>query len=261
MTLLGRFTTIVKSKLNSLLNRAENPEEQLDYSYEKMRDKLQDVKRNVSEVTKQKVMLEKRKQNLVEEIEKHNDQAREAVRQDRDDLARRALEKKQTKMDRVETLTDQIADLEQTEQDLISQKDKLQSKIQEFKTKKEMKKAKYNAAEAQVSVQENLNSLDGEGVGQAIEDMEDDIEEMEARSEAMNELEEEGVIESPLDDTSDLESELDELSTESDIDTELDNLKQEEEGETGNKTSEEIKAELDADDEKDLNVEEVNNDN
>lgn len=244
MGILSRFTTVFKAKVNSLLNRAEDPGEQLDYSYEKMRDQLQDVKRGVSEVTKQKVLLQNRKEDLLEEIEKYNDHAREAVRQDRDDLARSALEKKNTKMNQVEELNDQIKDLEQTEENLISKKNLLQEKIQEFKTKKEMKKAKHNAAEAQVSVQENLQGIGDESIGQAMEDIEKDIEEMEANSEALNELQDEGVLESPLEDKSDLEQELDGLSESQDVENELSSLKNEEEGNTGNKSVEEIESEM-----------------
>jgi len=45
-------------KLNALLNRTEDPTESLDYSYEQMRDELQDVKQGIADLTTQKKRLE-----------------------------------------------------------------------------------------------------------------------------------------------------------------------------------------------------------
>src|SRR6056297_2367842 len=118
MGILARFSYVVRSKLNALLNRAEDPQETLDYSYERMRDELQDVKRGIADLTTQKKRLQMQKRRLEQNVEKHNDQAREAVRQDRDDLARKALEKKQSKMEQIEELDAQIADLEETQDQL-----------------------------------------------------------------------------------------------------------------------------------------------
>src|SRR6056297_2821356 len=108
MGILSRASYVIRSKVNSLLNRAEDPTETLDYSYEQMRDELQDVKQGIADLTTQKKRLEMQKQRLEENVEKHNDQARQAVDQDREDLARRALEKKKAKMQQIEQLEGQI---------------------------------------------------------------------------------------------------------------------------------------------------------
>jgi len=94
MGILPRTSYVIRSKINAVLNRAEDPNETLDYSYEQLRDELQDVKQGIADLTTQKKRLEIQKRRLEENVEKHNDQARQAVEQDREDLARRALEKK-----------------------------------------------------------------------------------------------------------------------------------------------------------------------
>jgi len=77
------------------------------------------------------------KRRLEENVEKHNGQARTAVQQGREDLARQALEKKKTKMNQIEDLERQISDLQNQQDRLIEQqKDELQSRIEEFRTKK-----------------------------------------------------------------------------------------------------------------------------
>jgi len=94
MGILPRTSYVIRSKINAVLNRAEDPNETLDYSYEQLRDELQDVKQGIADLTTLKKRLEIQKRRLEENVEKHNDQARQAVEQDREDLARRALEKK-----------------------------------------------------------------------------------------------------------------------------------------------------------------------
>ena len=56
--LFDRTMTIIKAKWNKLLNRAENPQETLDYSYEQQLQLLQNVKRGVADVVTAKKRLE-----------------------------------------------------------------------------------------------------------------------------------------------------------------------------------------------------------
>ncbi len=127
MSLLRRFAFAIRAKLNALLNRTSDPTAELDYSYEQMRDELQDVTRGIADVTTQKKRLEI--QNPVRtNVEKHNEQARQAVRQDRDDLAKRALEKKQAKMNQIEDLESQIANLQETQDNLVGKRAELSSR-------------------------------------------------------------------------------------------------------------------------------------
>src|SRR6056297_788857 len=134
MGILSRASYVIRSKFNALLNRAEDPTQTLDYSYEQLRDELQDVKQGVADLTTQKKRLEIQKRRLDQNVEKHNEQARQAVKQDRDDLARRALEKKKQKMNQIEDLETQIAQLQNTQDDLVEKKDTLQRRIEEFRT-------------------------------------------------------------------------------------------------------------------------------
>ena len=156
MGILSRASYIIRSKVNAVLNRAENPQETLDYSYEQLRDQLQDVKQGIADLTTQKKRLEIQKRRLEENVEKHNEQAREAVRQGRDDLPRKALEKKKQKMSQIEGLEDQVAELQRQQDQLVEKKNTLQSRIEEFRTRKETMKARYEAAEASAKVSEAM---------------------------------------------------------------------------------------------------------
>jgi len=92
--LMERTMTLIKAKYSRLLNRAEKPSETLDYSYERQLELLQNVKRGVADVVTAKKRLEIQTQSLEQNVVKLDSQARQAVAQGREDLARTALERK-----------------------------------------------------------------------------------------------------------------------------------------------------------------------
>jgi phage shock protein A len=238
MGVLSRISYVVRSKVNAVLNRAEDPSETLDYSYEQMRDQLQEVKRGIADLTTQKKRLEMQKKRLEENVDKHNRQARQAVEQDRDDLARRALEKKKAKMTQIEELEGQIADLQRTQDQLVDKKETLQQRIEEFRTKKETIKARHEAAEASARVSEAITGAGDEmsDVSRAIERAEERTEDMEARSAALDELEQQGVFEDQLSDKDSIDRELEQVSSDAAVEAELDTLKSEVDGERARET-------------------------
>ena len=92
--LMSRASAIVKAKFSKLLDRAEDPTETLDYSYEKQLELLQNVKRGVADVVTAKKRLELQTTQLEQSVVKLETQARQAVAAGREDLARQALERK-----------------------------------------------------------------------------------------------------------------------------------------------------------------------
>src|SRR4029079_18563544 len=92
--LWSRFMLIFKSKANRALDRAENPNETLDYSYEKQLQQLQNVKRGIADVTTAKTRLELQYTGMQQQVEKLDDQARQALTAGREDLAREAITRK-----------------------------------------------------------------------------------------------------------------------------------------------------------------------
>src|SRR5436190_427738 len=75
--LMGRASTIIKAKFSALLNRAEDPAETLDYSYEEQLRQLQNVKRGIADVTTAKKRLELQDTPMQQQVEKHDGQARD----------------------------------------------------------------------------------------------------------------------------------------------------------------------------------------
>ena len=225
--LMGRATTVVKAKLSKLLDKAEDPSETLDYSYEQQLTLLQNVKRGVADVVTSKKRLELQTSKLEESLVKLETQARAALAAGREDLARAALERKSAAQAQLRSLDEQVKGLEAQQEKLIASERQLSAKIEAFRSQKEVIKAQYSAAEAQVRIGEAATGI-GEQMaetGLAIQRAKDKTEEMQARAGAMDELIASGTLEDLTSDTTQLDRELDQISSQSQVDAELARLK------------------------------------
>jgi phage shock protein A len=223
------MSTVVKAKMNTIMDRVEDPNETLDYSYQKQLELLQNVKRGVAEVATSKKRLELQRARLTMKIDKLDDQARAAIKADREDLARQALERKSALSVQIEGLDRQIRDLEHEQEKLEATDRRLTSKVESFRVKKETMKAQYSAAEAQVKVTESITGISEEmaDVGLAVSRSEEKIETMKARSAALDELVERGTLEE-FAGRDDVERELARIKARSSVDDDLARLKAEE---------------------------------
>src|SRR5947209_17942857 len=105
----GRFSTVVKAKISRLLDRAEDPAETLDYGYQKQLELLQNVKKGIADVVTSKKRLQMQTEKLQQQVVKLDTQARQALAQNREDLARVALERKNAVQTELQSLDTQIA--------------------------------------------------------------------------------------------------------------------------------------------------------
>jgi phage shock protein A len=228
MSLLDRMSTVVKAKVNKIIGNIEDPRETLDYSYEKQLELLQNVKRSVVEVATSKKRLELQKAKLLESIDRIDTQAREAMKSNREDLARMALERKITSQAQAESLDQQIAELNVEQEKLMAAESRLATKIESFRAKKETIKAQYSAAEAQVKVTESVTGISEEmaDVGLAVQRAEDKTDQMKARSAALDGLLESGTLED-YSSGDQIEKELAKVQAAGRVDEELAKLKQE----------------------------------
>jgi phage shock protein A len=225
--LMDRASLVVKSKISKLLDRAENPAETLDYSYEKQLELLQNVKRGVADVVTAKKRLELQEAQLQQSLVKLETQARQAVAAGSEDLARKALERKALVQQQLQGLDQQVAQLESQQEKLIANEQALQTKIEAFRSQKEVIKAQYSAAEAQVRVGEAATGI-GEQMadtGLAIQRAKDKTEQMQARASALDELTASGALEDLTATGDDLDRQLAQLTAQSQVEDELAKLK------------------------------------
>jgi phage shock protein A len=227
--LMSRTSMVVKAKFSKLLDRAEDPAETLDYSYERQLELLQNVKRGIADVVTAKKRLELQETQLQQSVVKLETQARQALAGGREDLARQALERKSGLQQQLQSLDQQTQQLEQQQEKLVASEKALSAKVEAFRTQKETIKAQYSAAEAQVQIGEAATGI-GEQMadtGLAIQRAKDKTDQMQARAAAIDELTTSGALEDFTSDQTELDRELGALASKSQVDDELSKLKAE----------------------------------
>ena len=227
MGMFSRMSTIVKSKMNRILDSAEDPRETLDYSYEKQLEMLQNVKRGVVEMVTAKRRIQQQAAKVRENVTRLERQAKQALDADREDLARLALQRKQNALIELQGLDEQIEGMEQEQQKLTVAEQRLQAKVDAFRNKKEVIKAQYTAAQAQVRIGSALGGISEEmsDVSLAVQRAENKTDQMRAKAGAIDELVETGVLDDITGPQDDIERELSQISISQGVEEELAALK------------------------------------
>jgi phage shock protein A len=226
--LFKRMTAIFKAKANSALDKAEDPRQTLDYSYEKQLELLQKVRRGVADVATSRKRLELQLQSLQTQADKLENQGRQALAAGREDLAREALTRRSGLLQQQADLQAQLAQLQAEEEKLVSAQQRLAAKVEAFRTRKETLKATYTAAEAQTKINEAFSGISEEfsDVGLAVQRAEDKTAQMQARAGAIDELIASGALADASGTTKDdITIELERLSSSSEVEQELSRLK------------------------------------
>jgi phage shock protein A len=227
--LMSRLSLIFKAKFSKALDRAENPNETLDYSYEEQLRQLQNVKRGIADVTTAKKRLELQYTSMQQQVDKLDGQARDALKVNREDLAREALTRKTAVQGQLDGIMQQGQQLEAQQQKLIEGERTLQAKVEAFRTQKEVIKAQYSAAEAQVRIGEAATGIGEQmaDVGLAVQRAKDKTEQMQARASAIDELTTSGALTDLTSSSDDIDRQLAQISQGGQVDDELAKMKAE----------------------------------
>ncbi|WP_203569169.1 PspA/IM30 family protein [Aestuariimicrobium ganziense] len=222
--IFARIATIFRAKADKALDRAEDPRETLDYSYQRQLELLQKVRRGVADVATSRKRVEIQANQLNGEVDKLTLSAQRALEANREDLAREALTRKSGLQQQLADLQTQHAALQGEEEKLVRASTRLQAKVDAFRTRKETIKATYSAAEAQTRINEAFTGISEEmgDVGLAIQRAEDKTLQMQARASAVDELLASGALEDPTGTyKDDITRELDSLASTSQVENEL----------------------------------------
>jgi phage shock protein A len=227
--MMKRISTIFRAKANSALDKAEDPRETLDYSYQRQLEMLTKVRRGVADVATSRKRIELQRNQLQSQSDKLTEQAQKAISMGREDLAREALTRKSALTGQIADLDAQHTQLQGEEEKLTLASQRLQAKVESFRTQKETIKAKYTAAEASTRINEAFSGISEEmgDVGMAVQRAEDKTAQMQARAGAIDELIASGALDdaSSLNRGDDISRELDAMSSQSDEESELAALK------------------------------------
>ena len=198
MSVFKRISQVFQQKANAALDKVEDPTQALDLSYQKMLENLQQVRRSIADVVTSQKRLEAQKAQLSSQFDKLQGQARQALQQNQEDVARLALERAKGVQGQIDALQPQIDQLKTQSAALEDTGRKLQTKIETFRTQRETMKAQYTAAKASSEAVENLSGLSEHmtDVNLMLDRAQDKINKYQARSAALGELSDSGVLDS-----------------------------------------------------------------
>lgn len=228
MGVLSRFTNYIRMVMSSFLDRAEDPGQTLDYSYQKQLEQLQNLRREIANVVTNEKRLELQQAQMNQQMAKLDSQAKTALTAGREDIARMALERKQTLASQVGTFDEQIAQLKAQQQKFMEMETRLSARVEAFRTQKEMVKTQYGAAQAQVKIQEAATGISEEmsDVNLAVQRAQDKVLQMQARANALDELTSSGTLAEIGPGAPDpLDRQLAQITNQSEVDRQLAELK------------------------------------
>jgi phage shock protein A len=191
MGIFDRLATLIKSNINDLISRSENPEKMLNQIVADMRDQLAKAKQQVAAAIADEKRLRDQADAELKQAEDWEKRAMLAVNEGRDDLAKQALMRQQEHMSHGSQLmaTWEAHKLE-TEKLKNSLRD-LNDKIEEAKRKKNLLLARQRRAEAQKRIAQTMGSMDEKSAFEAFQRMEERIDQNERTLKATVEINEE----------------------------------------------------------------------
>jgi phage shock protein A len=218
-----------QAKANAELNKREDPRQTLDLSYEQQLENLTKVKRAVADVATARKRVEIQAEQLKAQGDKLAEQAKAALGQGNEPLAREALTRREAIAAQLKDLDTQHASIVEQEDKLTQTSQRLQSEVEAFRTRKETIKATYTAAEASAHISEAVSGISTSmsDAGAAMQRAQDKVAEMQARSGALDELLSSGTLtDLTASPTDDIQAQLDKVGTSSNVDAQLAALKE-----------------------------------
>lgn len=189
MSIFDRFRRVVKSNLNDMISKAENPEKMLNQLIIDMNEQLIESKKSVAAAIADEKKLERLMNQQANQGEEWEKKARLALKAGKEDLAKEALLRKQEYTGLAtqyqEQWQSQHAAVEKLKQSLRG----LQQKIEEAQRKKNLLVARAKRAEAQKRIQYTMGSMSDNSAFDAFDKMASKVDQIEAEVDALAEIE------------------------------------------------------------------------
>jgi phage shock protein A len=219
MGLFGRLGTLIRSNINELINRAEDPEKMLNQVLVDMKGQLVEAKKQVAIAIADEKRIKKQYEQELAKAADWEKKAMLAVRAGNDDLARAALARKAEHDELAATLREQWEAQKQSVEQLKEALRSLDAKIEEAKRKRNILVSRQKRAQAQATINRTLSQLNSsDSYDSTFARMDERVTQLEAEAEATAEL-------GALPEAS-LETQFKALEAGSSVDSELEALKQ-----------------------------------
>ncbi|WP_333608469.1 phage shock protein PspA [Arsukibacterium sp.] len=158
MGIFSRFSDIVNSNINSLLDKAEDPEKMVRLIIQEMEDTLVEVRSSSAKTIAEKKELQRVVSRLQDEVNDWQAKAELALSKDREDLARSALIERQKAEDQAQSVANDMANLEEHISKLQDEVSQLQEKLADAKARQKSMLMRRSTVESRLEVKKTLDS-------------------------------------------------------------------------------------------------------
>ena len=210
MGLIDRILLVIRANLNSLIGQAEDPEKVIEQAVEEMQQDLIGLRQAVAQAIATQKRTERQASQAESTAQEWYSRAQLALSNGDENLARDALARRKPYQETAKAMRSQLAQEAIVVTKLKENMRTLESKISEAKTKKDLYIARARSAQASQKINEMLGNVGTGSTLSAFERMEEKVLQLEAQSEALQEL-----------GTDELENRYAALEAGNDIDTEL----------------------------------------
>ncbi len=184
MGLFTRIKDVMQANINELIAKAEDPEKMLNLYIERATEELRNFSVQVNRATADKILLADKIEEAKKEIQERSQQAALAVQQNRDDLARTALSRKQQAEQNLADFEAQQRDQEQVVKDLQENYQVLSEKLQKAKMERDNLVMRQRRAQTMKQASDAITGLGQDDPLSDIDRMRDKVEHMEAEAKA-----------------------------------------------------------------------------
>jgi phage shock protein A len=188
MGLFDRITRVIRANLNSLIGQAEDPEKVLEQAVEEMQQDLIQLRQAVAQAIATQKRTERQAAQAETTAQEWYNRAQLALSNGDDNLAREALTRRKSYQETAKAMRAQLTQQSTVVSKLKENMRTLEGKIADAKTKKDLYIARARSAQASQKINEMLGNVGTGNALSAFERMEEKVMQLEAQSEAIEEL-------------------------------------------------------------------------
>ncbi|MCJ8315521.1 phage shock protein PspA [Idiomarina sp.] len=209
MGIFSRFSDIVNSNINSLLDKAEDPQKMVRLIIQEMEDTLVEVRSTSARLLAEKKDIQRQQQRMEKEVADWEAKAELALSKEREDLARQALIEKSRAQDNVDALQNEMQRVDESLDKLNDEIAQLQEKLADAKSRQKAILMRQKTASSRLQVKKQVDSSKVDDAMQRFDRYEAKIDDLEAQVESYDmgkrtlrdefaELENEGKVDEEL---------------------------------------------------------------
>lgn len=218
MGIFSRMSDIVNSNINSMLDKAEDPEKMIRLIIQEMEDTLVEVRSSSARVLADRKAAARRLEQVRAEAADWEDKARLAIAKGRDDLARAALQEKRAIEEEVVVVTEELDATDEHIAQLEEEVAQLQQKLSDARAKQKAMLLRSKTVESRIKVKRQMQREALDGAFQRFEYLDRRMDNLESQLESMD---------IGRDVPADLAQEIESLHDDEQLNAELERLKAE----------------------------------